>query len=206
MPLLSFEGIDGSGKSTQIELLCNWFAKNDTPYLVFREPGGTSLSESIRSLLLDTNQQINPVAELLLFSAARAQLITEKIEPALKEGKWIILDRFFDSTTAYQGYGRAVLPLEQIHQLNALATNNLVPDLTIYLDIDYSVSIDRRKNAENDRMESGGKAFYEKIIQGYRTIANSEPRVRHLDASKETDIIHKDITQLIIEKFSVKWV
>lgn len=201
MPLLTFEGIDGSGKSTQIELLCKWLASKDIETLVLREPGGTKLSESVRTLLLDKNQEINPLAELLLFSAARAQLLSEKIEPALAAGKWVILDRFYDSTTAYQGYGRAILPIEQIHLLNNLATNNLVPDLTFYLDINLDTSIERRKGTENDRMESGGANFFSKIIEGYREIVKDEARVKQIDATNELNAIHDEIKLIITKNF-----
>lgn len=201
MPLLSFEGIDGSGKSTQIKLLCNWLATKSIEPLIYREPGGTKLSESVRSLLLDKNQNINPLAELLLFSAARAQLISEKIEPALSAGKWVILDRFYDSTTAYQGYGRAILPIEQIHLLNDLATNKLVPDVTFYLDINLDASIERRKGIENDRMESAGSIFFSKIIDGYREIAKNEKRIEQIDARRDVNAIHFEIIDKIASKF-----
>lgn len=197
MPLLSFEGIDGSGKSTQIELLCTWLKSKNISVEVYREPGGTKTSESIRSLLLDKSQTIDPISELLLFSAARAQLISEKIVPALNMGKWVILDRFYDSTTAYQGYGRAVLPIVQIQQLNTLATNNLTPDITIYLDVDLTTSIERRKDAENDRMESAGVEFFQNVIEGYRKLAKVESRIKRIDANKDSQSIHLEIIELL---------
>jgi dTMP kinase len=204
MPLLSFEGIDGSGKSTQIELLCTWLKSKNISVEVYREPGGTKTSESIRSLLLDKSQTIDPISELLLFSAARAQLISEKIVPALNMGKWVILDRFYDSTTAYQGYGRAVLPIAQIQQLNTLATNNLTPDITIYLDVDLSTSIERRKDAENDRMESAGVEFFQNVIEGYRKLAESESRIKRIDANNDSQSIHLEIIGLLNKAFKLE--
>lgn len=202
MPLLSFEGIDGSGKSTQIKLLTEWLTNKGKTPLIFREPGGTAVSEAIRTLLLDKTQHINPIAELLLFSAARSQLLSEKIIPSLRNGEWVILDRFFDSTTAYQGYGRGVLPLEQVQQLNRLTTNNIAPDITFYLDIDFETSIDRRKNAENDRMEASGADFYKKIITGYRQLAIQEDRIIRIDAIKGETEIHNEIVVLIEKNFN----
>src|SRR5690554_846824 len=128
--LITFEGIDGSGKSTQIKLLKEKLVKLGFRTEVFREPGGTKVSELIRSILLNPDLDVDPVSELLLFSAARAQLTSERVKPLLKEGVIVILDRFYDSTVSYQGYGRESLAIEQIHQINKIATGNLIPDLT----------------------------------------------------------------------------
>ncbi|MBN2732111.1 MAG: dTMP kinase, partial [Balneolaceae bacterium] len=132
---ITFEGIDGSGKSTQIALLRNKLLEEGHKVTVFREPGGTEVSEKIRALLLNPDFDIHPVTELLLFSSARAQLISEKVRPLLNKNEVVILDRFYDSTTAYQGYGRSSLPLQDIHRLNKIASHNIVPDITFYLKI-----------------------------------------------------------------------
>ena len=179
MPLISFEGIDGSGKTTQINRLIHWFEKvHSIKVNLFREPGGTTLSESIREILLDKSQEISPIAEMLLFSAARAHLLHEKVFPLLSNDEWVILDRFFDSTTAYQGYGRQVLSLDRIDQLNQIATQNLEPDLTFYLDINWSTSLERRKKESADRMESSGDDFFKRIIEGYRSLSNTKKRFK----------------------------
>jgi len=128
--LITFEGIDGSGKSTQIDLLRQYLKEMGFRVEVFREPGGTDVSEMIRGMLLNPEIDIDPVTELLLFSSARSQLVAEKVLPLLKEEVIVILDRFFDSTTAYQGFGRQSLPIKQIQQINSIATHDLTPDIT----------------------------------------------------------------------------
>lgn len=202
MPLISFEGIDGSGKTTQINRLIHWFEKiHSIKVNLFREPGGTTLSESIREILLDKSQEISPIAEMLLFSAARAHLLHEKVFPLLSNDEWVILDRFFDSTTAYQGYGRQVLSLDRIDQLNQIATQNLEPDLTFYLDINWSTSLERRKKESADRMESSGDDFFKRIIEGYRSLSNTKKRFKKLDGTKSESKIHDQITQIIQHHF-----
>ncbi|MGM0737896.1 MAG: dTMP kinase [Bacteroidota bacterium] len=181
--LISFEGIDGCGKSTQIVKLKDYLTQKGYDVHVFREPGGTPLSEQIRDILLNSPEEIDPVAELLLFSAARAQLVAERIRPLLKTGAIVILDRFFDSTTAYQGYGREALPIPAIEHLNAIATSNLKPDLTIYLRISPKEAYQRRKNhREEDRMERAGKSFFRRVSQGFDQVAAREERVVVLDS------------------------
>lgn len=197
MSLITFEGIDGSGKSTQIALLKEWLGNKGISVEVYREPGGTELSEKVRALLLDNALDIHPRAELLLFSAARAQLIEEAVKPALLTGKWVVLDRFFDSSTAYQGYGRAIVDIEALNGLNTLATGGLTPDLSFYLRIPFDVSVDRRQGQHQDRMEAAGEAFFEKVIQGYDAIAASEERFRSVDATQTVDQIHAEIVAYV---------
>lgn len=175
---LTLEGIDFSGKSTQCRRIIRWFEEHGFPHLLVREPGGTSVSEAIRGLLLDpAHAGMTPGAELFLFSAARAQLVTERIRPALESGVSVIADRFFDSTTAYQGYGRG-LDLDAIFRIHALATGGLEPDLTLCYDIPWEVSAERRRmrGGTLDRMEAADRAFFERVRLGYLALAERFPR------------------------------
>ena len=197
--LITFEGIDGSGKSTQIQLLKTFIEANlDRNVVVYREPGGNIVSEKIRSLLLDTDFEIQPVTEMLLFSAARAQLVADDVMPNLKNGSIVILDRFYDSTTAYQGYGRDAAPITEIHALNNFAALGLKPDITFYLRLDLEKAQLRRSSDEKDRMERSGNAFYEKVIQGFDEMAKQESRFCVLDASASKEEIHQLITEKVV--------
>ena len=167
---ITFEGIDGSGKSTQINLLADYIRSLNLDVVILREPGGTALSEAIRELLLNSLHHVNPLTELLLFEAARSELVEKIIKPSLEAGKVVICDRFFDSTTAYQGYGRG-LDLNEINLLNKLASGNLAPDLTFYLDIDYNIAVERSNDRKPDKIENSGDHFFEKVISGFRKIA-----------------------------------
>ena len=161
--LISFEGIDGSGKSTQIVQLVDALTQLGKKVEVYREPGGTAVSEQIRTLLLNPDSDIDPIAELLLFSSARAQLVAKKVEPALARGEIVILDRFFDSTTAYQGYGRNTTSLNDIHTINRIASQGRDPDLTFYLRMSLEESLRRTLHMQKDRMELAGQQFFEKV-------------------------------------------
>lgn len=194
--LLSFEGIDGSGKSTQIKLLKKYLEERNHRVKVFREPGGTSISEQIRSLLLDASQRIDPVTELLLFSSARSQLVAEKVLPLLKEGTIVILDRYYDSTTAYQGYGRQSIDLEKIRQINEIASHHRKPDLTFYLRISLEEARNRTASEEKDRMERAGDDFFNNVIAGFDNIAATEDRFVTIDSSISPEHTH----QKVIEK------
>jgi dTMP kinase len=195
--LISFEGIDGCGKSTQIELLKEYLIQSGKKVEVFREPGGSAISEQIRAILLNTDDDIHPVAELLLFSAARAQLIAEKVEPALAEGYIVILDRFYDSTTAYQGFGRDSIELDSIAAINAIASLGKIPDLTFYLKISWEESKKRTAHLQEDRMEKAGQEFFEKVIEGYNYLAKTEERFVEIDASQSINSIHETILMKI---------
>lgn len=190
---ITFEGIDGSGKSTQIELLRDKLDEAGHKAEVFREPGGVPLSETIRSILLDPEQEIDPVTELLLFSAARSQLLSEKVIPLLDKGAVVILDRFYDSTTAYQGYGRNSLPLNQIMELNRVASHQRQPDLTFYLRIGLEEAKKRTASARKDRMEQSGDRFYRKVIAGFDKLAATENRFVTLDAILPPEEIHRRV-------------
>lgn len=194
--LISFEGIDGCGKSTQIELLKTYFKKVKTPFSIFREPGGTEISEKIRNLLLHETDEMNSVTELLLFSAARSQLVSEEISPRLKKGEIVILDRFYDSTTAYQGYGRKSAELSQIETLNSLATHQTVPDITFYLRIDPETASKRTDGGEKDRMERSGDDFFKDVCDGYDELSKQE-RFEIIDATQSPEIIHQQILKRV---------
>lgn len=195
--LISFEGIDGCGKSTQIDLLKKYFETKRIEYSIFREPGGTEISERIRSLLLHETDEMDPVTELLLFSAARSQLIQEKVLPLLHAEKIVILDRFYDSTTAYQGYGRQSVALESIHVLNQLATHDTKPDITFYLKIDPKEAEKRTDGNLKDRMENAGSKFFSKVSKGYDELAAKEERIHSIDATLSPIQMHSQIVKII---------
>lgn len=196
----SFEGIDFSGKSTQIELLRSHFEKKGEKVYVLREPGGTVISEKIREILLDKQHfNMNERAEMLLFSAARVQLTVEKIIPMLKDGYYVIADRFVDSTTAYQGYGRG-LEQEIIEHVNHFATLGLLPAITFYLRLSPGEAAKRRlqNNLQTDRMEETGNKFYENVFKGYEMISSKNPdRLIIIDATQVIDDIHRQIIKSI---------
>ncbi|MGB9773493.1 MAG: dTMP kinase [Bacteroidota bacterium] len=208
--LVTFEGLDFCGKTTQVQLLESWLSTSvgGAKVKVVREPGGTRVSELIRDLLLDPyHAEIDAVAELFLFSAARAQLVRQNILPALKRGDIVICDRFADSTVAYQGYGRGI-DLETIDKINTLATAGIVPDVTFLLDISPEESY-RRRGAygaimkSDDRMEQSGIAFYARVREGYLAIARASPeRVLLIDGTKPIDVIAGEI-QIIIKQRGV---
>jgi dTMP kinase len=189
---ITFEGIDGSGKSTQIERLKERLEKEGAVVNVFRDPGGPIVSEKIREILLNPDYKIDSVTELLLFSAARSQLMTENVLPRLEEGKVVILDRFYDSTTAYQGYGRESVSLKEIRKMNTIASHKRAPDLTIYM----KIPLDEAKNrmvGQKDRMEQAGDDFFKNVIQGFEKIAKAESRFFTVDATQPANQVHARI-------------
>lgn len=195
--LISFEGIDGAGKSTQVDILKQYLIKKGNDVVVLREPGGTGISEIIREILLSEKSKISNNTELLLFAAARCQLVEEIIKPNLEQGKIVILDRFFDSTTAYQGYGRGI-PLQEVIKCNELAIQGLKPDITFFLDISIDLANQRTNKKELDRIESNGKDFFLKIIDGFHKIAQSEPnRVVVIDANGDIEHTSEQIIKQI---------
>jgi len=200
--LITFEGIDGSGKSTQIQLLEAEFEKSGISYTTFREPGGTKLSEKIRTILLDKeNIELYSNAESLLFAAARAQLTAEQIKPAITKGKCVICDRFTDSTIAYQGYGRG-LNINKLELINSIATDGIVPDITFILDIDPEKASERIQTETTDRMESGGIDFFQKIREGYCQIREqNQNRCIIINGEKPQQDISREIHRIIMEKF-----
>ena len=199
---LTVEGLDFSGKTTQARKLADRLGRRQN-VVTLREPGGTRISERLRELLLDKQHlELCDAAELFLFSASRAQLVSEVIRPALQRGDIVICDRFYDSTTAYQGYGRG-LNLEAIRQINTLASGGTDPDLTIVVDIPVG-EIERRRQATGqsyDRMESSGRLFYERVRTGFRTLAEHSPeRVVCLDGTRSIDDLHEEIWALLVTR------
>jgi len=198
MFLITFEGIDGSGKSTQARHLDAYLQDEGYDTLLVREPGGTELSEQIRSLLLDPNLNVEPFAELLLFSAARAQLAATRIRPALAAGRIVLCDRFYDSTTAYQGAGRSVADPEWLQAFHRRVTGNLVPDRTYLVEVDPKTAQARRDEAtrEDDRMETAGDEFYERVGQAYAELAEEHPdRFVRLDGTRSIDALHESVRE-----------
>jgi len=194
---ITFEGIDGAGKTTQINLLKSYLESKNKEVLSIREPGGLSFSEKIRAILLDTKTEINSTTELFLFEAARSELTEKIILPALKENKIVICDRFFDSTSAYQGFGRG-LNIDNINYLNKVATQNLVPDLTFYLDIPISQSLNRNIDKVKDRMESNTLDFITNVKLGFDTLSEKFPeRIKRIKADESIDQVHQNIIKHI---------
>ena len=195
--LVTFEGIEGSGKSTQIALAARHLEERGCFYLVTREPGGTPLGEEVRRFLLDKDDlRIDPLAELLLIEADRAQHVTEVIRPALEEGRIILCDRFTDATMAYQGYGRG-MDLSFIEEMNQRATGDLIPQCTIVLDC--SVEAGMARAGGKDRFERENHLFHQRVREGYLRIAQQEPqRVKVVSGEGEQEAIHEEIRSILL--------
>lgn len=197
--LISFEGIDGCGKSTQLALLAQRLEAEGQACLCLREPGGTALGEAIRGLLLEARETaIHPRAELLLFNAARAELVEERIKPALEAGVWVLLDRFVDSTRAYQGGGRG-LSKEELEDTLRFACAGLQADLRLLLDISPQEALSRRqlRGGGPDRFEAEGLAFMETVAQRYRQLAQEDEGLLRLDASQEAELLAQQVWEEI---------
>ena len=172
--LITVEGLDGAGKTTLVAGVTRALAARGRELLVLREPGGVELSERIRELVKDPGLTVDPRAEALLYAAARAQLVAEQLEPLLDAGRWVLLDRFVDSSLAYQGAGRG-LGIEEIRTLNAFATGGLTPDRTLLLRIDPAVGRARIAGREADRLELAGEPFFAAVARAYDALAAAEP-------------------------------
>ena len=201
------EGIDGCGKTTQIDELSKWLPnsgllKNGSKLITTREPGGSLLGQKLRGLILDNDKNNKPssLAELLLYSADRAEHVSKIISPALNNNDWVISDRFSDSTLAYQGYGRNI-NLEIIKNIESIVCQGEYPDLTFFLDISPEESILRRKNEIPDRIESEGIRFLEKVNEGFKQIAN-EKKWKVISASENIKTISNQIKETVLKNFS----
>ncbi len=198
--LITFEGIEGCGKTTQIGLFTEWLEGEGIPTLLTREPGGTSLGEEIRNVLLHgSDVEINPRAELLLYLASRAQLVKDVIKPALVDGKVVLVDRFSDSTVAYQGWGRG-LDIRMIQEMNGFVTGGMLPDLTFIFDLDPRTGLSRISHRTDDgmpdRIEAEKISFHEKVRQGFQKLAREGGRYRLIDGERTVESIQEDLRRI----------
>ena len=198
---ISFEGIDGSGKSTQIEKLREYLVERGHEVIVTREPGGTAIGEKIREIILDPeNSEMTALTEAMLYAASRAQHVAQVIRPAVERGVTVICDRFVDSSTAYQGCARGLE--DAVRDINAYAVDGSMPDLTFFLKTDTSTGRSRMNGRKKDRIEREKDDFHRAVCRGYDMIVSSEPdRVMSIDASRGIDEIFEEIKERIDEEF-----
>ena len=200
---LSFEGIEGCGKTTQIALLSDYLKTHSVPHTITREPGGTAVGEGIRKILLTSETiHLTTASELLLFFASRSQNIQEMIKPALDRGETVICDRYYHASMAYQGYGRGI-PLDFIHKLTDLVCHDYRPDLTFLLDIEPEVGLARararNKARTNDegRFEAEDLEFYNKVRDGYLELSSEDPRIQLIYADRPPEAVHRQILTIL---------
>lgn len=197
---ITFEGPDGCGKSTQCQRLAEHLQSLGHNVLLTREPGGTEISQQVRQIIMDMkNKSMFPATEFLLFTSARAQLVREKIIPHLKGGGVVVADRYSDSSLAYQGFGHGI-PLEIIRTITAFATDSLIPDLTLLLDIDAQRGLQRRhaNQAEWNRLDDYDLAFHQRVREGFLELAKAEPhRWRLLTADQPVDSLQKEVRRVV---------
>ena len=202
---ITFEGSEGSGKSTQAERLRDWLDIADIPVTLSREPGGTPVGEAVRSILIDPKyKEMDPLTETFLFAASRRQHVTELILPRLERGEVVIADRFYDATLAYQGFGQQ-LPIRDVEDINAMCAWGATPDLTLLIDVPVQLGLERvrqryRENGGNlDRLEQLGEEFFERVAEGYRYAAEREPqRFAVLDGSLDRDSVTREIMRTVL--------
>lgn len=201
---ITFEGLDGCGKSTQMALLAEALTDAGYDVLTTREPGGTAMGEALRSVLLDVGYTgMSSRAEALLYAAARAQLVEEIVRPALDEGRVVLCDRYTDSSLAYQGYGRGLV-IEDVITLNVWATDCLFPDLTLALLVDEDTRTGRTPAEPADRLESEEAAFFHRVAEGYRRLAEDHPhRIRVIDGAGAIEEVHYCVRAAVEEEFGL---
>ena len=199
---ITFEGGDGAGKSTQIDLLADHLRSRGCEVLLTREPGGTKISEKIRGVLLDPeNREMAPVTEMMLYAAARAQLVAEVIKPALSEGKVVICERFLDSSLAYQSYGRDLG--DAVLEVNQYAIDGCMPDVTIYLRVDPQIGRQRIQTRDQDRIESESERFHDRVHEGYEQLCLRYPdRITAIDAGGTIEEISQAIREEVTGKIN----
>ena len=196
--LITFEGLDGCGKSTQASLLSSHLQEKGIPVLVTREPGGPPISERIREIILDrSHPEMTKPTELFLYLASRSQHVAQVVKPALKKGFLVISERFADSSVAYQGYGRGIGP-EVVKNLNRLATQGISPHLTFVLDISPQMVLERVEGCRSpDRLESQDLDFFIKVREGYLSLAREENRIRLIDGKRKIEEVEKEIKDTV---------
>lgn len=200
---ITMEGPDGSGKTTQIDLLKKYLEHRGYDIVIAREPGGTTIGEAIREIILNPDyKEMGHMTELLLYASARAQLVNQVIKPALVEGKAVICDRFVESSAVYQGIGRG-LGVDTVYEVNNFALGDVKPKLTIFMDLDAEDGIKRKKKqAELDRMEQEDLSFHKRVVEGYRQLAKLYPeRIVPINATLPIDEIHSMIVQEVEQRF-----
>jgi dTMP kinase len=196
---ITFEGIDGCGKSTQLNLTARFLTSDGYDVLKLREPGSTAVSERIRRILLDKRLDMSDTTELLLYEAARAELVVNEIEPALRKGAIVLCDRFYDSTTAYQGFGRG-LDINMIKRLHRIAVGDVQPNMTLVFDIDLKTGL-TRVSRKPDRLESQSKQFFSRVRKGFLEIARTEPRrVKVINARRSIEVIFDDVRKHVTRR------
>jgi dTMP kinase len=202
---ITLEGPDGSGKSMQIPLLADFIRQQGYEVLTTREPGGTSIGDQIRSVIMELgNTSMHPRTEILLFCAARAQIVEEVLRPALARGVVVISDRYADSTLAYQGYGHGV-DLEELRRLLAFTTGGLKPDLTLLIDVDAEIGLKRRQNCggEWNRLDAYAVSFHRRVRDGYHQLAQAEPDRWHtIDGSQTPEMVQSNLRRVVAENLS----
>ncbi len=204
---ITFEGPEGSGKSTQVRLLVEWLRERGYQVLSTREPGGTAIGDAVRRVLLDVRHtEMRPQTEVFLFSAARAQLVDEVIRPFLAQGGVVVSDRYVDSTLAYQGYGRG-LDVDLLRQISEFAIGGLWPDLTIYLDVPVEEGLRRKRQTsllggeELNRLDMEELKFHHKVVEGYRELMKAEPsRWRVVDGTRSPEAVRDEIRRIVSER------
>jgi len=196
---ITLEGCEGVGKTTNANLIESLLQEQGIPYIRTREPGGTPLAESLRSLLLEKREeQVHPLTEVLMVFAARAQHVTQVIRPALDAGQWVLCDRFTDASFAYQGGGRGI-SVQVLEQLEQMVHAGLQPDLTLYLDMPVELALSRIQSRELDRFEQEQKQFFENVRNAYLLRAKTRPRFRIIDAGQKLEAVQQDIRGCMLD-------